>query len=88
MTDRERLDVLTRALEIIALDAAPDDWKPYDGYGDYSGYDGEWTDATGKERTVDGVDISNSGDVHDHGAAMGAWYAAKTARKALKESAE
>ncbi len=70
----EREPVLQAALEEIAKDAPPDDWKPYDSWGDYQGYPG----------LVDEVDESNGGDIHSHGCAVGRWKAAKIARKALR----
>ncbi len=63
--------------EIIA-EAAGDDWEPYDSWGDYVGY-GESGDAV----YVEAVDQSNSGDVHAHGRAYGAWEIAKRLRVAI-----
>jgi hypothetical protein len=79
--EAERMQEMREVLEQEAATAPPSDWEPYDRYGDYNGYRG-----TGQVLEVDEVDPSNSGDVHDHGVAVGYWYFAKVVRRALLES--
>jgi len=67
---------LQQVLTEIAKDNPPDSWQPYDSLGDYRGY----YDGT---VLVDIPDESNAGDVHDHGETVGAWGAAKIARRGL-----
>ena len=69
---------LRAALEEIAADSPPDDWKDWDGWNGYLGY-GE----RGQPGFVDDVDESNMDDVHGHGISVGRWLAAKAARRAL-----
>lgn len=72
-----RIAALESALKQIAdASAAPDNWKPYGHWGDYNTY----YDNHGEQ----GVDDSNSGDVHSHGYACGEHAAALIARAALK----
>lgn len=65
-------------VEQIINRSPPKDWKPYDAWGDYQGYG----------TLVDGVDPSNSGDVHEHGVAVGTWHVACDLAKAMQEDRE
>ena len=66
-------------LNEIAHGHPPDDWKSWDHLDPYIGY-GVSRDTPGY---VADVDMSNSGDVHDHGIAVGEWAAAVKASTAL-----
>ena len=80
--ETERYEKVLR--EIADASPMPDDAEWYGTgqfAGDYAGYTHRLADGT--TRTT-GVDESNSGDVHEHGWAMGEWTAAKKARAALK----
>lgn len=69
-------DALREAVERIAQCSPPDDWEPYDRWGEPVGY--------GKLGDRDYVEHPKGpGDEHDHGVAVGRWEAAKIARKAL-----
>lgn len=65
---------LQALVERIINESPPMDWKPYDKFGDYQGYG----------NLVDGADPSNSGDVHEHGVAVGIWYVACDLARAIK----
>lgn len=72
MTD----DMAIATLKHIAVGSPPNSWEHYDG--DYAGYG-----AYGDPAYVAPVDMSNSGDIHDHGVAVGQWYSAQDARRTL-----
>ncbi len=72
-------EAVLAALREIAAGSPPDDWEPYDRFGDHNGHG-----KPGDDDYVDEVDPSNSGDVHNHGRAVGRWSAAKIARATLR----
>ena len=84
---RAQLKRLRRVAEHFDVTCPPNDWNPYD-TGGWGGYDYPGHGEYGDENYVDAPDSSNSGDMHNHGVAVGRWFAAKALRGALADDLE